>query len=212
MHFSAAIRKWQFPDLVSESKNLSRLEIIADSLNVALHHLASLSGSYSVLSLIQGRLAQEREIGSSVRVYFFLQDFLSTRSALFQRAVRDAETTLRPMTNRRGQRSYAWYDFFVEGVLLICERNGIKPTISTNRSNWKRGGRFLEIAERIEQVLPVGMRSPNRQALAQRLKRSRGKNQRRSASALREGLKRSRLISELINLSSVVPGTSQDRS
>jgi hypothetical protein len=101
MQFYAAIRNWQFRDLVSESKNRSRLEIIADSLNVALHHLASLSCEYTVLGLIQEKLAEEREIRSGVRVRFFLQETIE-RIRTLSRTVRHAETKLRPITSRRG--------------------------------------------------------------------------------------------------------------
>ena len=82
---------------------------------------------------------------------------------------------VRPEVSKSGPSGHVWYDWFAMAVISLCEQNGINPTISTNRTNWKRGGRFLEIAERLEKLLPPGMHSPNRQALAQKLKRSRAR-------------------------------------
>ena len=77
--------------------------------------------------------------------------------------------------SKRGPGSHVPYDFFVEAVMQICEKNGIRPTISTDRISSKRGGRFLEIAKRLELLLPPPMRSPSDEALAKRLVRSRSR-------------------------------------
>ena len=81
---------------------------------------------------------------------------------------REIETT----KAKRGPASHVPYDFFVEAVLEICERNKVKATISTNRVTSERGGRFLAVAKRLELLLPSPMRSPTNEALAKRLGRS----------------------------------------
>jgi hypothetical protein len=186
--FECAVRKWRDPNwhVGLEREDVRRLETVTSCLNVAQHHLATLSCRHEVYSRLQKKLAQERSIGNSVAAYFYFQDF-NEKVRTVSRAVRDIGNTLRQTAFKKGQRSYAWYDDFVAGVILICESNGIKATISTNRVNSNPGGRFLEIAERLERILPFGMRSPNRQALAQRLKRSRRRIKEQSVSRNKVG-------------------------
>jgi hypothetical protein len=183
MHFANTIERFLCPYCSAfKRQDVPRLGLVADCLDFAAHHLAILTQSPAVATHLLKRLAQERAIGSPVSASLFLEDS-NEKLCTLSRALREVETVHRRVTDKRRQRRYAWYDTFVLGVLFICELNGIKPSISTDRSDWKRGGRFLEIAERLEGALPTDMRSPSRQALAQRLRRSRGRIKKRSISA-----------------------------
>jgi hypothetical protein len=148
------------------------LETVEYALNVATD--AAYLFNYEVINHLQEDLARDLAIGSTEAAGDILAD-LGAKARIVARSSRNIERKLSPVASKSGRRKYVWYDHFAMAVMLMCERNGIKPTISTNRTNWERGGRFIEIAERLEQVLPTGMRSPNRQALAQRLKRSRAR-------------------------------------
>jgi hypothetical protein len=89
------------------------------------------------------------------------------------RACARLTTEVHEAASKSGPSSHICYDFFVRAVIALCEQNGIRPTISTNRVSGERGGRFLKIAKRLELLLPPPMRSPSNEALAKRLVRSR---------------------------------------
>jgi hypothetical protein len=57
-------------------------------------------------------------------------------------------------------------------VELIAMSNGISPTLVVNRHTHAVEGKFIEIAEGLERLFPRYLRSPTRNALAQRLRRA----------------------------------------
>jgi hypothetical protein len=136
-----------------------------------MHELAMLKGAPGIATALLNVLSEKKAIRGAVNASLFLED-TTEKLCVLSRALRSVETCLRRAADRR--RRYAWYDTFVSGVVEICEINGVRASISTDRITWQRGGRFLEITEKLERVvLPISMRSPNREALAQRVRRSR---------------------------------------
>ena len=174
--------------VVDSQKLVRRLTMLSESLRTIEYTLgtrfwnnASESGEIDYVEthnfpMVIARLAQElAEKPNTVRNQTtYLAEFRAQVRTL-SRASDGLEKKVRAEVSKSGPSGHVWYDWFAMAVISLCEQNGINPTISTNRTNWKRGGRFVEIAERLEKLLPAGMHSPNRQALAQKLKRSRAR-------------------------------------
>jgi hypothetical protein len=137
------------------------------------------SGFYEALDLVKleaigyvvGSLADHVEGENSdpdEAAHAFLADFRE-RARVIAAACFEAQTKLDGHRGKRGPAPYDWFDPVTAAVVLICERNGIKKSISTDRITNEKGGRFLEVAERIEQLLPLEMCALTRDALAKRL-------------------------------------------
>jgi len=155
---------------IDQKKFLRQLTLLTKCLNTAVHALGwhedpdeFLDGQCNFPILIH-LLAQRLPRADLVR---FVRE-----AGTISRAVSSLAREIETNKAKRGPTSHVPYDFFVEAVLEICERNNVKATISTNRVTSERGGRFLAVAKRLEFLLPQPMRSPTNEALAKRLGRS----------------------------------------
>jgi hypothetical protein len=83
-------------------------------------------------------------------------------------ACRRADARLDAIREKPGGWAMDWSGFR-RVVELVANRNGIKPTIIVTRDREVQG-RFIEIAEAFERLLPRYMRSNTRDALAKRLR------------------------------------------
>lgn len=71
-----------------------------------------------------------------------------------------------------GRQSREWYCDFKRVLTFVASKNGISPKVVINRRIDEARGRFIELAEQFERLLPRHMRSPSREAIAKMLERS----------------------------------------
>jgi hypothetical protein len=86
-------------------------------------------------------------------------------------ACRRAAGELDEINGTSGPPPRDWYPAFVRVLAFIAEKNGIERKVVFNPRTGKAKGRFLDIAERFEQLLPPHMRSASRVAIAKTLER-----------------------------------------
>ena len=136
-----------------------------------------------VVSLIQSALGDvfQRELGIRFRRSSglasgpwcvradYLGDFCQQLRAVVD-ACRAAIKTCEAIPRKSGLDQYGWYTDFTRALMFIAEKSGIKATV-INR-NGTAGGRFVELAEGFERLLPPRMRSPSPSARGQRLNRA----------------------------------------
>jgi hypothetical protein len=87
-------------------------------------------------------------------------------------ACRRAAVDLDLIRGTPGRQSRDWYRDFKRVLVSIARKNGIKPKVIINRRTHEAQGRFIDLAEKFERLLPRDMRSPSREAIAKRLERS----------------------------------------
>jgi hypothetical protein len=87
-------------------------------------------------------------------------------------ACRRAAMELKLIKGKRGRLRRDWYSDFKRVLTFVAEKNGIQPKVVINRRTHKAQGRFIDLAERFERLLPRHMRSPNREAIAKMLQRT----------------------------------------
>jgi hypothetical protein len=80
-----------------------------------------------------------------------------------------AAEDLGKIKGKGGRPSLDWYPDFKRVLTCIAEKNSISRTIEINRETGKPQGRFIELAERFEELLPPMLRSPSLEAMAKRL-------------------------------------------
>ncbi len=71
-----------------------------------------------------------------------------------------------------GRQSRDWYRDFKRVLTFVAGKHGIRRKVVINRRTHEAQGRFIELAEKFEQLLPRHMRSPSREAIAKMLERS----------------------------------------
>jgi hypothetical protein len=71
-----------------------------------------------------------------------------------------------------GRQSRDWYRDFKRVLTFVAGKNGIRPKVIINRRTHEAQGRFIELAEKLERLLPRHMRSQSREAIAKMLERS----------------------------------------
>jgi hypothetical protein len=87
-------------------------------------------------------------------------------------ACRTAAKNLNLIKGKSGKPPRDWYRDFKRVLTFVAEKNGIRPMVVINWRTQEAQGRFIDLAERFEQLLPGHMRSPNRQAIAKMLQRT----------------------------------------
>jgi hypothetical protein len=87
-------------------------------------------------------------------------------------ACRRAANELDLVKGKSGKPPRVWYRDFKRILEFIAEKNWIQPKVVINRRTQEAQGRFIELAERFEQLLPRHMRSPSREAIAKMLQRT----------------------------------------
>jgi hypothetical protein len=107
------------------------------------------------------------------RAHAVLHDYRSN-PRLVAEACHRAAKELGTVKGKRGAPSTDWSGLLC-AAKLIAKRNRIRPTIVINRKTSEVEGRFIEIAEGLERLLPRFMRTRNRVALAKRLQRVKSK-------------------------------------
>jgi hypothetical protein len=118
--------------------------------------------------LIANTLA--REIGEDKardRVLNF-RKWLHTVAAACRKAAEDLDK----INGKDGHPSLGWYRDFQRILTCIAEKNSIRPKVEIDRVTGEPRGRFIELAERFEELLPPMLRSRTRVAIAKRLQRS----------------------------------------
>jgi hypothetical protein len=88
-------------------------------------------------------------------------------------ACRRAAKNLKLIKGTAGKPRRDWYPDFKRVLTFVAEKNGIRPKILINRRTYEAEGRFLDLAERFEELLPRFMRSNSRGAIAKMLQRTR---------------------------------------
>jgi hypothetical protein len=88
-------------------------------------------------------------------------------------ACRRAAENLKLIKGTAGKPRRDWYPDFKRVLTFVAEKNGIQPKIRINRRTHEAEGRFLDLAERFEELLPRFMRSNSRGAIAKMLQRTR---------------------------------------
>jgi hypothetical protein len=71
-----------------------------------------------------------------------------------------------------GRQSREWYRDFKRVLTFVAGQNGITTKVVINRRTHEARGRFIELAEQFERLLPRHMRSQSREAIAKMLERS----------------------------------------
>jgi hypothetical protein len=72
----------------------------------------------------------------------------------------------------RGRQSRKWYSDFKRVLTFVARKNGIRTKVAISWRTHEAGGRFIELAEQFERLLPRHMRSQSREAIAKMLERS----------------------------------------
>ncbi len=79
-----------------------------------------------------------------------------------RRAVRDLDL----IEGAPGRQPRDWYRDFKRVLTFIAKKNGIPPKVVINRRTHEARGRFVDLAEQFERLLPGHMRSQSREAIA----------------------------------------------
>jgi hypothetical protein len=87
-------------------------------------------------------------------------------------ACRRAAEDLDLIKGAPGRQSRDWYRDFKRILTFIAKKNGIRPKVVINRRTHEAQGRFVELAEQFERLLPRHMRSQSREAMAKMLERA----------------------------------------
>jgi hypothetical protein len=87
-------------------------------------------------------------------------------------ACRVAAQELDSIKGSAGRQSREWYPSFKSILTRVATINGINPKVVIDRRTHDARGRFIEIVEQFERLLPRHMRSPSREAIAKMLERS----------------------------------------
>jgi hypothetical protein len=87
-------------------------------------------------------------------------------------ACRRAAQELNLIRGVSGRQSREWYRDFKRVLTFVASKNGIRPKVVINRRTHEARGRFIELAEQFERLLPRHMRSQSREAIAKMLERS----------------------------------------
>jgi hypothetical protein len=101
----------------------------------------------------------------------FLSDFCD-RTSTISHACLIATRHIELNKAEVGKRAIDWFDDFTRVLVVIAERNCLRPTIENDRDTGKPKGHFFELAAGFERLLYPQMRSPSPSALAKRLSRS----------------------------------------
>ena len=166
----------QQTDVQSKEDVLGRLAEIAkgcelasdtlNALNTGLHEALDIE----VAHVIARVAAQDPSYRSLQEAQSFLIDFARQAGAVAA-ATKVTIAQLKNAKRKGGRDALDWYHDFTEAIVQLCEWNDIRPTINTDRQSYLPEGRFLKVAAELEQILYPKMRSPNKVARAQRLKR-----------------------------------------
>jgi hypothetical protein len=149
------------------SENVDELQAIEQTLEGAetgFHHALDTG----IALLITNTLA--REIGEDKardRVLNF-RKWMHTVAAACRKAAEDLDK----VNGKDGRPALDWYRDFQRILRWIAEKNSIRPKIEIDRVTGEPQGRFIDLAERIEEILPPMLRSPTRAAIAKRLQRT----------------------------------------
>ncbi len=115
--------------------------------------------------LITNTLAQETGQGRAHDLVLNFRQWPRTVAAACLKAAKD----LGKVKGKGGRPSLDWYPDFKRVLTCIAEKNSIPSIVEINRATGKAQGRFIELAERFEELLPPMLRSPNPEAMAKRL-------------------------------------------
>lgn len=86
-------------------------------------------------------------------------------------ACRQADRNLDKIKWKSGPQARDWYGGFARVLAFIAVQNGIEQKVAVNPRTGEAMGRFLDMAERFEKLLPRHMRSASRGAIAKTLQR-----------------------------------------
>lgn len=86
-------------------------------------------------------------------------------------ACRQADRELDKIKWKPGRQARNWYGGFVRVLAFVAVQNGIEQKVAVDPRTDEAAGRFLDMAERFEQLLPRNMRSASRGAIAKTLQR-----------------------------------------
>jgi hypothetical protein len=86
-------------------------------------------------------------------------------------ACRRAAKDLGSLTGKAGRPSRDWYRDFERVLAFIAKENGMGRQVVINPRTGEAQGRYVELAECFEKLLPRQMRSPSREAIAKTLQR-----------------------------------------
>jgi hypothetical protein len=100
-------------------------------------------------------------------------------------ACRRAARDLDPLKGKSGRPSRDWYRDFERVLAFVASKNGISRQVVINRRTGKAQGRYVDLAEGFEDLLPRLLRSPSREAIAKSLQRAREPAKRRGNRAAR---------------------------
>ena len=117
---------------------------------------------------IRSTLAREVGAGNAEARMAEFRKWPRTIAEACRRAARDLDL----IEGAPGRQSRDWYDDFKRVLTFIAKKNGIPPKVAINRRTHEPRGRFIELAEQFERLLPRHMRSQSREALAKMLGRA----------------------------------------
>jgi len=125
-----------------------------------------------VVNKLTELLGMNPEIGDRYKARDFIVDFCN-RSRTVAHACRVAVKDLGSMRARGGRPPLEpHYRDFTALLVKIAGKNEIRATVENDRDTGMPRGRFVELAERFEQLLPPRMRSDTRHTVARRLQQS----------------------------------------
>ena len=117
---------------------------------------------------IRSTLVQEIEVSNAQNRMAEFHKWPRTIAEACRRAARDLDL----IEGDSGRRPRDWYRDFRRVLIFIAKKNGISPKVVINRRTHEAQGRFIELAEQFEQLLPRHMRSQSREAMAKMLERA----------------------------------------
>ncbi len=117
---------------------------------------------------IRSTLAQEIGLSDARDRMIAFHKWPRTIAEACRRAARELDT----IKGVPGRQSREWYGDFKRVLTFVAGQNSIRTKVVINRRTHEARGRFIELAEQFERLLPRHMRSQSREAIAKMLERS----------------------------------------
>jgi hypothetical protein len=152
--------------VITAHADLAEIERLVHGHETGLRSTEELAVAGAIMKVL------EKQIGNYDQARAVLLDYQRNPRPVAE-ACRKAAKKVGAIKGKRGAPSVDWSGFR-RALTLIANRNNVKPKIVINRANGKVEGRYIEIAEGLQRLLPKYMRALNRTALAKRLQRAKG--------------------------------------
>ncbi len=130
------------------------------------------SAEASGVILLVETLAQAPDIGSSERAHEYLEDLRDRCTTLAHACDIAAVHTQSLHGGKGGAPKLDWYDEFTRLVMELCERLDLSTRLGRHREKQTPDGQFYRMAEVMEKLLPLKLRSNTAETRYDRLEKS----------------------------------------